>query len=177
MHCKGSFLSSTRSCLDAPSRVRFRDIPIYYGTAFLALFKFKWRNDHLTKTFMRQTLFMEIADSRLHLSPMITHLDLHLMVLRKKFNISVIMHNHFNQRKTCWADWDNFTQRTSCRPDWENFTITTRLPGDRHAFWNCSIPASRRLTWRSNDGLSSMQKQTLKRSKSGSKFIHEQFPL
>ena len=39
---------------------------------------------------MRQTLFMEIADSRLHLSPMITHLDLHLMVLRKKFNISVI---------------------------------------------------------------------------------------
>ena len=30
---------------------------------------------------------------------------------------------------------------------------------------------------RSNDGLSSMQKQTLKRSKSGSKFIHEQFPL
>ena len=79
--------------------------------------------------------------------------------------------------RDCWADWDNFTQRTSCRPDWENFTITTRLPGDRHAFWNCSIPASRRLTWRSNDGLSSMQKQTLKRSKSGSKFIHEQFPL
>ena len=29
----------------------------------------------------------------------------------------------------------------------------------------------------SNDGLSSMQKQTLKRSKSGFKFIHEQFPL
>ena len=29
----------------------------------------------------------------------------------------------------------------------------------------------------SNDGLSSMQKQTLKRYKSGSKFIHEQFPL
>jgi len=29
----------------------------------------------------------------------------------------------------------------------------------------------------SNDGFFSMQKQTLKRSKSGSKFIHEQFPL
>ena len=43
------------------------------------------------------------------------------------------------------------------------------------AFYNIAVLQSSGFLV--NDGLSSMQKQTMKRSKSGSKFIHEQFPL
>ena len=152
VRCTGSFLSPTRYCCsDAPSRVRFRDILIYYGTAFLALFNFKWRIDHLTKTIMRQTLLMELLDSRFHLSPMITHLDLHFMVSGKNLicprSCSIIQFREKNNWQTFRPDCDNFIQRTTCRPNWENLSMTTRLTGDRHAFCNRSIPASRRLAW------------------------------
>ena len=50
-------------------------------------------------------------------------------------------------------------------------TDTRVTPEEKRRFW---LGAPKR---RSNGVLSSMQKQTLKRPKSGSKFIHEQFPL